>query len=178
MISLTVKGSNSSKVGWGIPKLLIVLKATSSCLLIGGAASITNATCKLQAQVFLQDHTLFKRRCTAPEERKAGILKAALDGSYGGFHHLPGRNLCPTCECKKHQFNYHYRFELTFVSQILGITDDTERDRLHHEALCLGMPSYTLSCALCPSCALRSVSAMRSESACNLEVVEIDFYPR
>lgn len=138
---------------------------------------LTGARCNLQAQVFLQDHALFLSRCTAPDDKKAGILKAATEGKYKGFHHIPGRNLCPTCECNS-PFNHHYRFELTFVYRLLGISDEDERDRFRLKTLHLGVSSEAIACALCPPCAFRIASIIDNGISNDLEIIEIDFFPR
>ena len=142
---------------------------------------LTHSPCNLQAQVTLQDQALFISTCAAPENKKAGIFNAVTDGRYNGFHHVPGRNLCPTCQGdtdEHNPFNYHYHFELTLVPKLFGIAKEREFESLRREASYSGLPSYALACGLCPPCAMRVVSSLDKSFSNDLEIVEMDFFPR
>jgi hypothetical protein len=79
---------------------------------------LTDKTCPLQAQVFLQAREEFFKGCLASQDRKRQIFNTVVQGKYDGFHHIPGRFLCKSCEKerKKLSFRYHYPWELTFVT--------------------------------------------------------------
>ena len=76
---------------------------------------LLNETCPIQAQVFLGDPERFFAGCLAPAGRKQQILDTVAQGRYDGFHHVPGRYLCVSCENegKKVSRRYHYPWQLT-----------------------------------------------------------------
>lgn len=142
---------------------------------------LTNESCNLQSQVLLQNPQQFMKGCTASEEMKKGILKAASDGRYKGFHHVHGRNLCPTCRGDGDEdspFNYHYHFELTLIPGLFGIASEDDFQYLLLNARVQQLPSYALACGLCPPCATLVVSILDATLLSNLEVLEMEFFPR
>jgi hypothetical protein len=98
---------------------------------------LTKDLCPIQAQVFLNDRNLFIRHCQAPEERKIQIFVAVSNGAYGGFHHVTGRFLCPSCEHEgiTPNFRHHYPWELTHLDAYFPFDYEqdwpTVRKKLH-----------------------------------------------
>jgi hypothetical protein len=138
---------------------------------------VSNTLCNLQAQLLINDEASFLSKCSAPPRKKTEILKAVKGGQYQGFHHVPGRYLCPTCKSDG-PYKYHYPFELTHMDQLFGVGDKKEFKQLHLEAHRLGLPSSAIACALCPACGLHIVRELDKEIADQLEIIEMDFFPR
>jgi hypothetical protein len=139
---------------------------------------LTGAACDLQAQVFLNDRDKFISSCTAPETKKNGIFTAISDGRYKGFHHVVGRYLCPSCQ-NDSSFDYHYRFELTLITDILGNDDqDADPNILRTQIIRQGLPTNVLYCALCPDCALKTIQIIAPTIAQSLRIIELEFTPR
>ncbi len=70
--------------------------------------------CPIQASIQLNDNKNFMLHCRA--ENKEEIFNTVEKKKYQGFHHVPGRYLCPSCDKllknSKENFKYHYPWEL------------------------------------------------------------------
>jgi hypothetical protein len=85
--------------------------------------------CPLQAQINILNREQFFQSCLL-SEKKSDIWNAIIKGKYTGFHHIPGRSKCGTCKSSKTYSNYHYPWELTFLSDccdIKSVWSDIER---------------------------------------------------
>jgi hypothetical protein len=154
--------------------------------------------CTLQARIYFDGHSRFLEKCSAPEKNKHGIYKAAIEGRYKGFHHLPGRHLCPMCEwvesanvkkpphgsdyyedeeeSKVSPYWYHYRFQLTLLDSLLEMVGIELNEELRIELLRLGLPGYVTYCGLCPTCMMLTVGRLDRKLAERLEIIEMEFF--
>jgi hypothetical protein len=138
---------------------------------------LTNVLCPLQAQVLVNEPEAFIRDCLAPPDRKEGILQTVSLGKYGGFHHVPGRFLCPACEreAKKESFKYHYPWELTFLETCCP-SFSLERDwpdlvrRLGRKNISLSI----LSSALCAEHFRQLAAQVDPQVAAELSIFELE----
>jgi hypothetical protein len=138
---------------------------------------LTDETCPIQAQVFVQEPEKFFGGCLAPSERKQKIFDTVAQGKYEGFHHVPGRLLCISCdrEGKKLSFRYHYPWELTCVEAYCP-SFSLEREwptllrRLGSEKISLSM----LSNALCAEHCKQLAEQLDSQVAAELSTFELE----
>ena len=131
---------------------------------------LNRKTCPIQGRVFITDKAKFLYGCHAPRERKEAIFTAIEDSRYNGFHHMPGRYLCPLCRGK--QYRYHYPWELTLLIGFFDIYDRDFRIRLIREGINLAATTS----ALCPKCFITVVSKMDPNLEKGLEILELDFF--
>ena len=130
---------------------------------------LTDETCPIQAQVFVQEPDQFFGGCLAPQERKQQILDTVSQGKYDGFHHVPGRFLCVSCkrEGKKPSLSYHYPWELTCVEAyypfVLKRDWPALRRRLGSENISLSTVSRALCAPHCRQLAEQLDSGMAAE---------------
>lgn len=112
----------------------------------------TKKCCPIQAHVDLTSKDKFFEYCLVSEERKNGIWNAINEGSYKGFHHVVGRYQCGICDNAKINFNNHYPWELTPLSEhcdIESIWSNIERAK---ELISKDFPRAALYTALCCDC--------------------------
>lgn len=138
---------------------------------------LTRDTCPIQAQVFLNDRDFFLRHCHAPRNRKEQILSSIAGGAYDGFHHVPGRYLCPACEHegKKPTFQYHYPWEITRLDAYYPFEYERHwpavRKKLKDKTFGLTLVSTALCAPHCKELAERLDSVL----AAQLFVIEFEF---
>lgn len=107
--------------------------------------------CPIQASIDTDDWAMFEEHCLAAPERQTGIRGAITNGEYGGFHHLPGRYLCPTCKPSRGgrwDRAYHYREDLMPLQPFVSHDDRTLRIAMMKQKI----PLEALAGALCRSC--------------------------
>ncbi len=137
---------------------------------------LSNETCPIQAQVFVKEPEQFLGGCLAPKERKQQILDTVAQGKYDGFHHVPGRFLCLSCERegKKPSFRYHYPWELTCVEAYFPFVLERDwpalRRRLGNENISLS----TVSTPLCAPHCRQLADQLHSGMAAELFVLELE----
>lgn len=137
---------------------------------------LTKEVCPIQAQVFLDDRDRFVRHCQAPKARKEQIFDSVAGGAYNGFHHVPGRYLCPSCkhEGKKMSFRYHYPWELTLLRAYYPFVYERDwphvRAKLRNTRHGLTLVSSALCATHCKELAERIDPVLAAE----LMVIEFD----
>ncbi len=109
---------------------------------------LTGKLCPIQADVDPPSFSKFGRYCEAPVETQEGIKKAINKGEYRGFHHLPGRYLCPTCKSSKGSWKYFYEHELFALSDYVDVTATEVRERMIKRHVSLS----TASSNICREC--------------------------
>jgi hypothetical protein len=166
---------------------------------------ISKEGCGIQGQIPLDDKERFFAWCKASDIQKESIFKTVTSGTYTGFHHHPGRFLCPQCQSdrgKKVNERYHYQWEFAsvsncvdfsgeFKSEVSGtdkikyIDEDMEGPLKKQGYLLLedmlrnkGFEPSAASCLVCARCCKRIVSDVFPEIAHQLRVLELDFYQR
>jgi hypothetical protein len=126
--------------------------------------------CKLQAWISLDAKDKFMARCRASDKRKEDIYRIVTEGVYSGFHHLPGRYLCPICKGKVNT-RYFYPWELTPLSHFLDINDQSFRIALIEKNISMSV----IAQALCPDCLIQVVSEISPGLSKDLRIIEVDF---
>lgn len=112
---------------------------------------ITDKSCPLQASINTEKWDEFHKYCLAPKERQEGIGQAITSERYKGFHHMPGRYLCPTCKpSRKGNWDraYHFPWEL----EPLEVYVPYNEEELRLEIIKHGIPSSAQFGALCRNC--------------------------
>jgi len=137
---------------------------------------LSKKVCSIQAQVLTTNKQEFMSGCHAPKQRKEAILKAVKDGKYDGFHHIPGRYLCPSCKGKIYR-RYYYPWELTLVSKFLGVSGAEQWLLLEKNLIEKNMDPEVGYLALCPKCFKKVVSKVDPKFDNELEILEVDFFP-
>lgn len=136
---------------------------------------LVHQTCPIQAQVFIEEPERFFSGCLAPPERKKQIFDTVAQGKYDGFHHVPGRYLCVSCERegKKPSLRYHYPWELAnleaYYPFVLGRDWPVVRRRLRNK-ITLSM----VSTALCAYHCVQLLQQLDSAAAAELRVLEFE----
>jgi len=112
---------------------------------------VVNQTCPIQAQVFLEEPDRFFQHCLAPPQRKRQIFDTVFNGEYDGFHHVPGRYLCVSCEQegKKMSFRYHYPWELTCLEVYFPFVVEREWPNIRSKMMAKGWGLSNVTTALC-----------------------------
>lgn len=112
---------------------------------------LTGTACPIQAEIDPGDWASFHSHCLASSERQAGIQQAIETGKYDGFHHMPGKWLCPTCKPARSgnpNRQYHFEWELLPLRPFVPY----EEHRLRIELLKRHIPMTALSGHLCRDC--------------------------
>lgn len=134
-------------------------------------------TCPIQAQVSLDDPQSFFAGCLLDQERKQNIFKAASQEDYRGFHHIPGRYLCPRCEevrGNESGYSYHYPWELSSLTTLTPF--DPDRDmraalpKLSRAKIC----KTAVLNALCARHSVELATLLYPEVAANLRIIEFE----
>lgn len=133
--------------------------------------------CPLQAQVLITEKAKFLSECHAPEGRKQAIFKAIKDHKYDGFHHIPGRYLCPLCKGKIHR-RYYYPWELTIPSKFFNVTEIEQRLTLRRRLIERNIDIDAGYIALCPKCFKSVVSEIDPKVKELLEILELNFFDK
>jgi len=138
---------------------------------------LTDETCPIQAQVFMQEPEKFFSGCLAPEKRKQQIMDTIIQGKYGGFHHVPGRFLCAACEIeeKKTSFQYHYPWELTSIEAYYPFS---QRDwsELRRRLLKKNISLSTISTALCALHCKQLAEQIDSKISAELFILKFELF--
>ncbi len=119
---------------------------------------IDKEMCHFGSQIDLSNKNEFLNKCRLPIGDKNGIWKILRKGEYDGFHHIPGRYLCPECESqnkseKKINFNYHYPWELNSLANFFEKYKD-DLDFKRHLML-NNIPTSVLWANFCPKCFIK-----------------------
>ena len=136
------------------------------------------AICALQASIDLSHKDIFEKYCR--NENKEGIYRAVQQQAYTGFHHVPGRYLCPSCDCllreSKQNFKYHYPWELYPLWECINFEDQTVICSMNR----LGISSSVGHSKVCASCFLKLMRQIlpNSPDIDDLFVLEMDFFPQ
>lgn len=132
--------------------------------------------CNLQACIDLSDKNNFLTYCRA--KRKENIYKAVEQQVYTGFHHIPGRFLCPSCDHFKkdsqQNFKYHYPWELYPLWECVQFDTPMVNIQLDRKDI----PLSVKYCKVCAPCFLKTVSILSPQKALDFIVIEVDFFPR
>jgi hypothetical protein len=133
--------------------------------------------CPIQAQVFLDSPEAFFEGCLVSPERKQQIFDTVAAGKYGGFHHLPGRYLCVSCEDegKKTNFRYHYPWELTLLSAYYPLRERDSRE-IRKKLLMEGRNLTTLFNALCATHAKQLACHIDANLGEQLRIFEFELF--
>lgn len=108
-----------------------------------------NQACPVQASINTQNWEQFHGQCLAAPDRQGGIRQAIESGKYTGFHHMPGRYLCPTCKSRKDSWRaYHYPWELQPLSLFVPYDEET----LRLEIIRCNIPGAAQFSYLCEKC--------------------------
>ncbi|MDO9592561.1 MAG: hypothetical protein Q7I98_05120, partial [Erysipelotrichaceae bacterium] len=137
-----------------------------------------DVNCPLQAVIYLDDWDFFSKHCLESEDKKKKIWNSLQNGKYKGFHHILGRYSCGICKNKNGQlsFNYHYPWELTFLSthiDILSIRNDNEQMK---KLMKQNLPLEAMSNALCSGCFYMITTFFPEIDLSLYEIIEYDFY--
>ncbi len=132
--------------------------------------------CSLQASIDLSDKESFLSNCRA--DKKEGIFAAIEQKAYDGFHHVPGRYLCPYCDhTMKHSqqnFKYHYPWELYPLWECVKLDDVPIFKEMHRQ----NIPLSVRSSKVCASCFLKLLNLLSLGYANDFFILEVDFFPR
>lgn len=129
--------------------------------------------CFIGGGIYKKNKQDFIDKCMI-EERKEGIWNAIATEKYEGFHHVPGRYLCPSCEtknsAKRINYNYHYPWELCSLAQFLDFKDI----ELRKEVIKKGISRNIYYSSFCGTCAMEILETLRMEI--NLRIIETEVY--
>lgn len=112
----------------------------------------SKTNCSLQGQLDISNPQTFYSLCPLPEKMKNGIWDSIIDGTYKGFHHMPGRYKCVLCQKDKINFNYHYPWELTLLSDHCNIVEIWKDPRRASQLIATGFSLSALYGSLCANC--------------------------
>ena len=136
------------------------------------------ALCTLQASIDPNNEVNFLKNCRAAN--KQSIFNTIEQQRYKGFHHTPGRHLCPSCDVSlkmsQQNFKYHYPWELYPLWDIVNFEDQEIVKALIKSDI---SPSVAHS-KVCASCFIKVARELVSDHSeiHNLFILELDFYPR
>ncbi len=134
--------------------------------------------CALQALIDPRDKDSFVKHCQA--DNKESIFEAIKQQAYTGFHHVPGRYLCPSCDCllkqSQQNFKYHYPWEMYPLWECINFEDQTVIRTMHNLNIPLSL-KYTKVCASCFLKLMHQISP-NNPNTHNLFVLQMDFFPR
>lgn len=136
------------------------------------------ASCALQASIDSNDKDGFVTHCRAGN--KESIFKAIEQQAYTGFHHVPGRYLCPSCDYSlkesQQNFKYHYPWELYPLWECINFEDKTVMSTMYD----LDIPSSIRHSKVCAPCFLKLINQLfpGTPDTDNLFVLVMDFFPR
>jgi len=130
-------------------------------------------SCHIGGGILINDKDYFIANCRFTE-RKEGIWNSIESNKYKGFHHIPGRYLCPSCETKNSEkmirYNYHYPWELCNIGNYLDYKDIELRKKVIRNGI---NPNIYYSC-YCGTCTLESLSKLNIEN--NFELLNLEVY--
>lgn len=137
---------------------------------------ITKDICPLQAQVPLQDQAHFFQHCQAPEPRKTQIFATVERGAYEGFHHMPGRYLCPACQHSGRSINsqYHYPWELTLLGAYFPFNYEQDWPTVRRRLKDKNARITLVSNALCAEHCKHLAEQIDPSLAAELRVIELN----
>lgn len=129
--------------------------------------------CPIQGQISKTNKEKFFKACNI-DNRKEGIWNAISQGKYQGFHHMPGKYLCPSCEernSKKNIYkNYYYPWELCLISESLNLDYDELKRKIREKKL----NGNVLFSSFCTSCSIEILSKLEYNK--DFEIYETEFY--
>lgn len=134
--------------------------------------------CLLGSRIFKNNKQNFIKNCRI-KSRKDGIWNAIEIKRYEGFHHVPGRYLCPSCEKKNYNtknyerrinFNYHYPWELCQIGQFLDSNDIELRKDLIRQ----NIDRNVYSVSLCTQCSIEILGRIGIKVV--FEIIETSVY--
>lgn len=137
---------------------------------------LTKDVCPVQGQVYLNDRDLFFQHCRAPQQRREQIFSVVATGTYDGFHHVPGRFLCPACEHegRKPALRYHYPWELTHLQAYFSFEYERDwpsvRKKLRNKTFSLNL----VSSALCAPHSRELAEQLDPALAAELFIIDFD----
>ncbi|WP_022951332.1 hypothetical protein [Leucothrix mucor] len=138
---------------------------------------LNKSICTLQSEIDLTNTQRFFSGCTAPIEKRKGILSAIESGRYSEFHHVVGRNLCVLCEGRKGKkiyYEYHYEIEMQLISEVIDISEKV----LQLEIAKHNYPESIKYCKVCTECCLEFIRNIHPTEAFNFSIVELDYFGR
>ena len=111
----------------------------------------TKQNCPIQGWLDMSNKANFFKSCLVQEKVKNGIWGSIVQGKYRGFHHVPGRYLCALCENDNINYNYHYPWELTILSDHCKINEIWHNPERAKQLIKNGFPrsSFGYLCAKC-----------------------------
>lgn len=112
---------------------------------------LVNKACPIQACIDTDEWSTFHEFCLADSNRQQKIHEAIVTGKYNGFHHMPGRYLCPMCgPSRKGNWEraYHYPWDLRPLSLFVPYDEEQLRVEIikHH------LPASAQVGDLCEKC--------------------------
>lgn len=129
--------------------------------------------CNLGGGIFKKNKENFIEKCRI-STRKQGIWTAIETNRYNGFHHIPGRYLCPNCELKnsekKRNYNYHYPWELCIIQKYLEVGDIELKKEIIRKLISRNI-YYSNYCGNCTSETLNKLNFK-----INFEVFRLEVY--
>ena len=132
-----------------------------------------NKACFIGGGIYKKNKQDFIDNCRI-DSRKEGIWNAIKLKKYEGFHHIPGRYLCPSCEnknsIKRVNYNYHYPWELCSIGKFMDYEDVELRKKIIRKGINRNI-YYSLFCGTCSIQILNELDLYQ-----NLELIEIDVY--
>jgi hypothetical protein len=132
-----------------------------------------NECCFIGGGVYKKNKQEFIDNCMI-EEKKEGIWNAITTEKYEGFHHVPGRYLCPSCEeknsTKRINYSYHYPWEMCLIGQFL----DYEDIELRKEVIRKGINKNVYYSSFCGACAKEILQKLGISK--NFELIETEVY--
>lgn len=132
--------------------------------------------CSLQASIDPSDKKSFLSNCRA--DQKEGIFSAIEQQAYAGFHHVPGRYLCPYCDHSlkdsQQNYKYHYPWELYPLWECVKFDDLSVTKKMHRQSIPLSIKHSKI----CAPCFLKLLRRLSLSLADDFFVLEVDFFPK
>ena len=153
------------------PEGFVMLPSDTWC------CKITKDLCCLQSFVDTNDKSGFLAGCDASVNKKEEIFTTIVEQKYNGFHHVPGRYLCPACKdskTSKSPFSYHYRWETALLDMALGLPYKEVKRLMPVDQF---NNSY-LNSRLCAACCIKIANELSPSAAKGLELLEFEINPR
>lgn len=166
----TFKGTGTNGIKINCPDSFIRLPVDTWC------CKHDRDICSLQASISLSDKESFLSNCRA--DKKESIFAAVERKTYDGFHHVPGRYLCPYCDhTMKHSqqnFKYHYPWELYPLWECVNFDNVSIYKKMQRQNIPLGVRFSKV----CAHCFLKLLNQFSLGSANDFFVLDVDFFPR
>lgn len=112
---------------------------------------LKDQACPIQGIINTDSWVTFNEHCLAPNDRREGIQESISSGRYTGFHHIPGRYLCPMCKPSRKgnwERAYHYPENLQHLQLFVPYDEETLRTKIIKK----NIPSVAQFGRLCRKC--------------------------